>query len=119
MKRALIVVAFIYGWTVVASGFFCAFNFRLFTFPYIQWWEGLYYLRTMMWLPRLNTIPSWPLLWFVLGFIIATLTAIAAGRYFIGSFVPTKGGQPNLYGESKFADIPTMKNGGIISEKRQ
>jgi hypothetical protein len=26
--------------------------------------------------------------------------------------------QPDLYGESKFADIPTMRAGGITSEKR-
>lgn len=119
MKPAGIAVGLLCIWTLIASALFCAFDFRLFTFPYVQWWEGLYYLRSMLWLPRLRDFAAWPLFWFVDGFLLASLVVSSIARPLLGSFLPTrKTRQPNLYGESKFAGTKAMADGGITTEKR-
>ena len=115
MKRAALIVGLAYLWTLIASAIFCAFNFRLFTFPFVQWWEGLYYLPNMLWLPRFKDLGVWPLLWFGYGFVVASLVVFLLVR----PILPSKNRQPNLYGESKFAGMKAMAEGGIISEKRR
>ena len=119
MKRAALVLGLLYLWTLIASALFCAFNFKLFTFPFVQWWEGLYYLPNMLWLPRAKDFIRWPLLWFVDGFVLATLITIALCRPLLGSLWPRRNRQPNLYGTSTFADTQAMQAGGITSEKRR
>jgi hypothetical protein len=119
MKRAAAIVGLAYLWTIIASALFCAFNFSLFTFPFLQWWEGLYYLRNMLWLPRLRDFIHWPLLWFVDGFVLASLVIFALSRPMLGSLWPRKDRQPNLYGTSKFAGVKAMAEGGITTEKRR
>ena len=117
MKRAALIVSLAAVWTVVASAFFCAFDFRLFRFPYAQWWVGLYYLPHMLWLPRLSVsaISRWPILWFIVGFLVATLWVVILARALIGK---RKERQPALYGTSKLADQSAMRSGGITTEKR-
>ena len=121
MKRAALIVGLAYLWTFIASLWFCFFDFRLFTIPFVQWWGGLYYFRNMLWLPKLklHDISHWPILWFVAGFVVATLVIIALCRPLLGSIWPSKDRQPNLYGESEFASVKAMADGGITSEKRR
>jgi hypothetical protein len=114
MRRAALIFGLAYLWTVIASLWFCLFNLRLFTFPFVQWWEGLYYLHNMLWMPRFKDIGHWPLLWFVAGFIVATLAIIVLIR----PALPRKDRQPNLYGKSEFAGLKAMAEGGITTEKR-
>lgn len=118
MKRAALIVGLAYLWTFIASTIFCAFNFRLWTFPFLQWWEGLYYVRNMLWWPRFNDLGRWPMLYFVDGFVVATIAVVALCRPFLGSLWPGKDRQPNLYGTSKFAGVKAMAEGGITTEKR-
>jgi hypothetical protein len=115
MKRVALTIGLAYLWTLIASGIFCVFNFQLFVFPYAQWWEGIYYFHNMLWLPRWRDFTQWPLFWFVDGFVIASLIVFILARMFVGRSTSK---QPNLYGESKFANIGAMKEGGITTERR-
>jgi len=117
MKRAALVIGLAYLWTLIASGIFCVFNFRLFVFPFTQWWEGVYYFHNMLWLPRWRDFTQWPLFWFFDGFVIASLTVFIVARMLVGWLWPSRK-QPDLYGKSDFAGISAMAEGGITTEKR-
>ena len=116
MKRAAAIIGLAYLWTFIASMFFCVFNFQLWRFPFLQWWVGLYYLRNMLWLPRIKDIGHWPIFWFVVGFVVASLFTFLLARQL---WATGKNRQPNLYGTSKFAGIKAAAEGGIITEKRR
>ena len=114
MKRATLIVGLVYLWTFLASLWFCFFDFRLFRFPFLQWWEGLFYVRNMLWLPRFRDFGHWPLLWFVAGFVVASLAISVVAR----PLLPRRIRQPKLYGESRIALPRDMAAGGITTEKR-
>jgi hypothetical protein len=116
MKLAAMIFGLFWLWTLIASAVFCAFDFRLFTLPFLQWWQGLFYIRNMLWLPRFRDFGSWPLLYFVHGFVLASIAVAIVVRLLLGSSRNSR--QPKIYGDSKFAGVKAMAEGGITTEKR-
>lgn len=121
MKRAATIAGLAYLWTLIASSIFCAFDFRLFTVPFVQWWLGLYYLRNMLWWWWKGHVAflQWPLFWFVDGFVVATLAVFVLASTFLPQLWPRRNRQPDLYGRSEFAGPPAMRAGGVTTEKRR
>ena len=121
MKRAAMIAGLAYLWTLIASALFCVFDFRLFTFPFMQWWQGLYYLRNMLWWWWKGHVAflQWPLFWFVDGFLVASLVVLVFGSPLLVRLWPRRNRQPNLYGTSEIAGPRAMLAGGITTEKRR
>jgi hypothetical protein len=124
--RLLFVILILAGWSTMAS-FLFAYGIghpELLAFPYVQWFDGLSVVRSMLWWP--HTFASGvqhPLLWLVLSgvgpsaLVLAVLVACGVLRLRQRTVQPDKLRQ-SLYGASGWADAGEQRANGVRQSAR-